>query len=42
MELLPKLKIIGCPAYRDEAENPFNGLMETHKNAGLPITVVHP
>ena len=40
MELLPNLKMIGCPASRD-AENPFNGFIETRRNAGLPVTVVH-
>ena len=40
MELLPELKVLEYPACRD-AENPFNGFIDTRKNAGHPVTVVH-
>jgi len=40
MELLPELKVLEYPAsYRDGAENPFNGFIDTRKNAGHPVTV---
>ena len=40
MELLPELKVLEYPAFWD-VENPFNGFIDTRKNAGHPITVVH-
>lgn len=41
MELLPKLKVLEYPA-SPSAENPFNAFIGTRKNAGLPVTIVHP
>ena len=38
MELLPELKVLEYPASHS-AENPFNGFIDTRKNAGHPVTV---
>jgi hypothetical protein len=40
MELLPELNVLEYPACQD-VEDPFNGFIDTRKNAGHPITVVH-
>jgi hypothetical protein len=41
MELLPELKVLEYPA-SDIRENPFHAFIDARKNAGRPITLVHP
>jgi hypothetical protein len=41
MELLPEFKVLKNPA-SDVRENPFHTFIDARKNAGHPITLVHP